>query len=152
LTGVAIRDARVEDHAAWLPLWKGYNAVYGREGPTAIDPAITAATWARFHDPAEPMFCLVAEEAGALRGLAHGLLRRSTTMLAPSCYLQDLFTDEAARGRGVGRALIEAVAARARALGAGRLYWQTHESNAPARRLYDALAVHAGFIVYRMEV
>jgi GNAT superfamily N-acetyltransferase len=62
-------------------------------------------------------------------------------------YLQDLYTAASARGRGVGRALIDAVAERARAAGTTRLYWQTHESNHAARRLYATLAKHSGFIV-----
>jgi RimJ/RimL family protein N-acetyltransferase len=44
--------------------------------------------------------------------------------------------------------LIEAVYARAREQGLQRVYWQTHESNAAARRLYDQVAKNEGFIVY----
>ena len=73
-------------------------------------------------------------------------------MLAPICYLQDLFTVQAARGRGVGRALIEAVYERARNAGSARVYWQTHETNATARALYDQVAQWYGFIVYRRDV
>ena len=73
----------------------------------------------------------------------------NTTMIGPTCYLQDLFTAESARGLGVGRALIEAVCARARALGATRVYWQTHETNSAAMRLYDQVAEKSGFVVYR---
>ena len=69
-----------------------------------------------------------------------------------SCYLQDLFTEEAARGGGVGRALIEAVYERARAAGLKRVYWQTHETNATAMRLYDGVAERSGFVVYRKFV
>ena len=65
-----------------------------------------------------------------------------------ACYLQDLFTDEAARGRGAARALIEGVAAAARERGADRLYWHTQEGNARARVLYDKVARFTGFIRY----
>ena len=65
------------------------------------------------------------------------------------CYLQDLFTAPEARGRGAGRALIEAVYERANSAGASRVYWLTHESNATARALYDTLADRPGFIQYR---
>jgi GNAT superfamily N-acetyltransferase len=143
-----IRPIRREDHAAWLPLWEGYNAFYGRSGPTALDPAITAMTWSRFFDPYEPVHALVAEQDGALLGLTHYLYHRSTTALGPNCYLQDLFTTPAARGQGVGRALIEGVVERAREAGAARVYWQTQESNAAGRLLYDKVAQHLGFIVY----
>ena len=105
----------------------------------------------RFFDAYEPVHALVAEIDGRLVGLAHYLFQRSTTAIGPNCYLQDLFTSEAARGRGVGRALIEAVCARARDAGSQRLYWQTHETNATAMRLYDQVAERSGFVVYRRQ-
>ena len=146
---ILIRPATTADYAAWKPLWDGYNAFYGRSGPTALPEEITRTTWARFHDPAEPVHALVAERDGSLLGLAHYLFHRSTIDIGPACYLQDLFTSEAARGKGVGRALIEQVAERARQAGAGRLYWHTYQDNATARLLYDKVATHAGAIVYR---
>jgi len=92
---------------------------------------------------------LVAERDGSLLGLAHYLFHRSTIQLEPSCYLQDLFTVPAARGHGVGRALIERVYEIARAAKVPRVYWQTHETNATAMRLYDQVAEKSGFVVYR---
>ncbi|HLH91235.1 MAG TPA: GNAT family N-acetyltransferase [Xanthobacteraceae bacterium] len=151
-TALIIRPIERADYARWLPLWDGYNAFYGRSGPTALAPEITQATWARFFDPAEPVHALVAERGAELLGLAHYLFHRSTTLLAPICYLHDLFTAQAARGAGVGRALIEAVYERARAAGSARVYWQTHQTNATARALYDKVAAHYGFIVYRKDV
>lgn len=149
---VAIRPARPADFAAWLPLWEGYNAFYERCGPTAVSEAMTRTTWARFFDGTEPMEALVAEQAGALVGFVHIIFHRNTTMMGPTCYLQDLFAAPALRGRGVGRALIEAAAARAKDAGAARLYWQTQEGNATARLLYDRIATRSGFIVYRMDL
>lgn len=146
---LVLRGVEARDHARWLPLWDGYNAFYGRHGATALPRAVTEATWARFLDPAEPVHALVAERDGNLLGLAHYLFHRSTILLGPTCYLQDLYTLEAARGAGVGRALIEAVYARAGAAGAARVYWQTHETNATAMRLYDRVAERSGFVVYR---
>jgi GNAT superfamily N-acetyltransferase len=146
---VTIRPVRREDFAAWLKLWDGYNAFYGRSGPTALPAEITQTTWSRFFDVYEPMHALVAESAGGLLGLTHFLYHRSTIALGPVCYLQDLFTVEAARGRGVGRALIEAVYERAQGAGSSRVYWQTHETNATAMRLYDRIAEKSGFLVYR---
>ena len=146
---VTIRPVTKNDYAQWLPLWDGYNAFYGRSGATALAPEITRTTWARFFDADEPMHALVAEEDGRLSGLAHYLYHRSTTSIGPSCYMQDLFTHPEARGRGVGRLLIEAVYAVARAAGSPRVYWQTHETNATAMRLYDQVAEKSGFLVYR---
>ena len=146
---LAIRPTVPDDYPAWKPLWDGYNAFYGREGPTALAQEVTDTTWARFHDPDEPVHALVAEEGGKLVGLTHYLFHRSTSAIAPICYLQDLFTAPEVRGKGVGRALIEEVYRRARAAGAFRVYWQTHETNATARVLYDKVAEQSGFIVYR---
>lgn len=144
-----IRPIRLNDFAAWKPLWDGYNAFYGRSGETALAPEITEMTWSRFFDPNEPVHAIVAESSGALLGLAHFLYHRSTTHINVVCYLQDLFTVEAARGKGVGHSLINAVYDRAKAAGSPRVYWQTHNTNAVARRLYDKVAEDSGFIVYR---
>lgn len=148
MTGASVRPVVRTDYDQWLPLWHGYNAFYGRSGVTALDPEITATTWARFFDEAEPVHALVAEQDGTLVGLTHYLFHRSTNAIAQTCYLQDLFTSAAARGRGVGRALIEAVYVRAREAGSPRVYWQTHESNATAMRLYDQVSERSGFLVY----
>lgn len=144
-----IRPVRRADYDEWISLWDAYNVFYGRSGPTALDRAITDMTWNRFFDSYEAMHAFVAEVDGRLVGVAHFLLHRSTTAIAPSCYLQDLFTSLAARRRGIGRSLIEAVYLWAQSHGCGRVYWQTHESNAPAQALYDSLAERSGFIVYR---
>lgn len=144
-----IRPVAPADLAQWRPLWDGYNAFYGRSGPTALAEEITRTTWMRFFDVNEPVHALVAEHDGRLVGLVHYLFHRSTTLLGPTCYLQDLFTDAALRGHGVGRALIAAVAKRARASGASRVYWMTHESNTTAMRLYNQVAEKPGFLIYR---
>ena len=148
---INIRPIEQQDYAAWLPLWEGYNAFYGRAGETALAEEITRATWARFFDRAEPIFAIVAEHDGQLLGLTHYLFHRSTTRVELTCYLQDLFTATHARGKGVGRSLIEAVCSAAKANGVKRVYWQTHETNAVGRMLYDKVAHHLGFIVYARD-
>ncbi|MDR6860857.1 GNAT family N-acetyltransferase [Variovorax guangxiensis] len=149
---ILVRPVAQDDHAAWRPLWDGYNAFYGRQGETALAEHITQTTWRRFFDPGEPMFALVAQEQGEVVGLAHGLFHRSMTRIEPVCYLSDLYTLGSKRGRGIGRLLIEAVYDHAKAAGASRVYWQTHESNAAGRMLYEKLAKHLGFIVYTKEL
>ncbi|QJQ00350.1 GNAT family N-acetyltransferase [Herbaspirillum rubrisubalbicans] len=147
-----IRSAQQDDYPQWKILWDDYNAFYGRSGATALPLQITHATWSRIHDASEPVHALVAESEGKLLGLAHYLYHRNTILIGPTCYLQDLFTTEAARGRGVARALIEQLYRRAADEGAERVYWHTHHSNATARRLYDTLAIDSGFIVYRKNL
>jgi len=140
-----IRPVGSDERAQWEPLWKGYLTFY----KTMIPEEATAATWARLHDPAEPMFVLGTYVDGKLLGIVHYLFHRSTWTVGNYCYLQDLFVADEARGRGLGRALIEAVYTEARKAGASRVYWLTHETNAPARALYDTLADRPGFIQYR---
>ena len=133
------------DWREWLPLWRGYHLFYKN------DPSdeVTRATWARFLDEAEPVHALVAERAGHLIGAVHYLYHRNTWMIERVCYLQDLFTSAAARGNGVGRALIKGVYAQAQRAGSARVYWQTHETNHTAMLLYDNVAEKSGFVVYR---
>ena len=146
---LSVRFVVRADYEQWLPLWDGYNAFYGRSGATALAPEITRMTWARFFDGYEPVHGLVAESGGQLLGLTHYLFHRSTTAIEPVCYLQDLFTSNAARGRGIGRALINRVYEQARLAGSSRVYWQTHQTNLTAMQLYDKVAERSGFVVYR---
>lgn len=146
-----VRPVAETDFDEWLPLWDGYNQFYERTGKSALDEEVTTTTWARFFDPDEPIFAMVAEDDGRLVGLVHYLFHRSTSRLELTCYLQDLFTLPTERGKGVGRALIEAVSDRVHAEGIKRVYWQTHETNAPGRRLYDSVAENQGFIVYVLD-
>ena len=88
-----IRPARETDFERWLPLWQGYQEFYRARIP---DEA-TRATWNRFFDEKEPVYCLVAERNGKLVGLAHYLFHRSTWLVEPSCYLNDLFVDPSGR-------------------------------------------------------
>lgn len=134
------------DRAAWDTLFTGYNVFYGR----TPDQAFLDRAWARF-EPGTDLHALGAKAGGELVGIAHFFVHPSTT--GPDvCYLQDLFTSAAARGKGVGRALIEAIADWARERGCGRVYWLTREDNTTARRLYDQVAVNKGFIQYQIPL
>jgi GNAT superfamily N-acetyltransferase len=145
---LTIRHLRPDEFDAWLPLWKGYQSFY----KTVIPDDVTALTWQRFHDANEPMHVLGAFEGEMLLGITHYIFHRTCWSAAPTCYLQDLFTVSASRGKGVGRALIEAVRAEAAKLGSVRIYWQTHETNAEAQVLYNKVAERSGFIVYRKPI
>ena len=81
-----VRAVAPSDLVQWRPLWDGYNAFYGRSGPTALAEEVTHTTWARFFDAIEPVHALVAEHDGRLFGLVHYLFHRSTTLLGPTCY------------------------------------------------------------------
>lgn len=149
---ILVRDVQRRDFAEWKTLWDGYNEFYGRKGETALPELITNMTWSRFFDGYEPVHALVAERSAHLVGLVHYLFHRSSTVLTSNCYLQDLFTNENARGQGVGRALIQEVYRRAERAGSPRVYWQTHETNTHAMKLYDQVAEKSGFLVYRKNL
>ncbi|HZX51288.1 MAG TPA: GNAT family N-acetyltransferase [Pseudomonas sp.] len=140
-----IRPVTAADHAAWLPLWQSYLDFYQAE----IAAEVSAITWQRFLEPAEPMHAALAWQDGRAVGLVHFIYHRSCWTVGDYCYLQDLFVADGRRGDGIGRLLIEHVYARARAAGASRVHWLTQESNSNARQLYDRIADRSGFIQYR---
>ena len=140
-----IRAVTAADYAGWLPLWRGYQAFYRVDIPAAV----TAETWRRLLDPAEPMWAALAVASGRAVGLVHWIRHRSCWTEGDYVYLQDLFVAPEARGGGVGRRLIEHVYDAARTAGCARVYWLTHETNHEAMTLYDKVAERSGFVQYR---
>jgi GNAT superfamily N-acetyltransferase len=145
---INVRALRADERAAWEPLWQGYLTFY----KATIADEVTSLTWARLHDPAEPMHVLGAFEGDVLLGIVHYIFHRSTWTVGPYVYLQDLFTVAESRGKGVGRALINAVYDKAAEAGASRVYWLTHETNAEAMVLYNKVADRSGFLQYRKQM
>jgi GNAT superfamily N-acetyltransferase len=145
MSEIVIRPVPAGERTDWEPLWRGYQTFYKADLPDETSDV----TWARLHDPHEPMGVLGAYVDGRLCGIVHYLFHRSCWTIGDYCYLQDLYVAEEARNLGLGRALIAAVEDKARAAGASRVYWLTHETNAVARSLYDKLADRSGFIQYR---
>lgn len=143
---VDVRPLTTQDREQWLELWRGYLHFY----QTQLSQDVTDLTWSRILDPEAPIHGLCADDgSGELLGIVHYLFHPVTGAAGPRCYLEDLFTSPAARGRGVGRALIESVYAAADARGADQVYWLTQEFNATARRLYDQVAQATPFMKYR---
>lgn len=141
---VSVRPLAAADRAAWDALWRGYLDFY----ETSLPQAQYDLTFARYLDPAEPMFAYLAEAEGKPIGLVHIILHRSGWMKDATCYLQDLFVSADARGTRAGRALIQHIYDVVKAAGGARVYWLTQESNATARVLYDRIAARTGFIQY----
>lgn len=145
---VFIREVKQADLQPWRDYWAQYQAFYQVD----LGPAITERTWARFFDPAEPMHCAVATDGEQLFGFVHYVFHRSTWGRNDFCYLEDLFVCPSARGRMIGKQLIEFVQDQARQQQCDRLYWHTQESNRTAQRLYDWIAEKPGVIEYRMPL
>ena len=132
------------DRPRWTELWRAYLDFYH----TTMPEQVYDHTWSRLL-AGEELHGLTARADGTIVGITHFLFHPSAWTLTPVCYLQDLFTGEAARGKGIGRALINGVYDQARHAGCGRVYWQTHETNRTAMQLYDKVAERSGFVVYR---
>ena len=145
---LTIRDAAPQDEAGWRDLWAQYLTFYD----VTLAPQVTTATWARLMDPASPVKARLALDAGQMVGFAIHLHHPSTWVLGEDCYLEDLFLTAEARGKGLGRALIEDLMTLARARGWHRLYWHTDEDNTTARRLYDRFTASDGHIRYRLTL
>ncbi|MEV0386985.1 GNAT family N-acetyltransferase [Nonomuraea sp. NPDC050643] len=136
------------DRAAWEELFRAYIDFYQRVEPDSM----YERAWQEFRADTR-LHAFGARLDGRLVGITHFFTHANTS--APDtdvCYLQDLYTDADVRGRGVARALIEAVTEWARGRGCSRVYWNTHESNATARLLYDKVAENRGFIRYQIEL
>jgi GNAT superfamily N-acetyltransferase len=145
---VKIKTVSASDFYRWLSLWKSYQRFY----EVAIPESVTLETWARFLEPAEPVYAALAFVGKQACGLVHSIYHRSTWTTNDDCYLQDLFVSDDARGSGVGRALVEHVYAEASRRGSRRVHWLTHESNHIGMRLYDRIADRSGFVQYRKAI
>jgi GNAT superfamily N-acetyltransferase len=145
---MTVRRLVPADCDEWTSLWNGYLAFYEHELPDDV----TETTWQHLVGDDESMVGLGAVDQGELVGICHLVFHPSTWSASTYCYLEDLFVHPRRRSTGAGRALIEAAEDTARQAGSTTLYWQTHETNATARRLYDRVARHRGFLVYEVEL
>ncbi|MGB0660879.1 MAG: GNAT family N-acetyltransferase [Mangrovicoccus sp.] len=141
---VTLRPLTSDDRQSWGKLWGAYLEFYGATRP----PEIYDLTFARLLDPDRPQHGILAELDGEAVGLVHFIFHAHNWHAADVCYLQDLFAQPHSRGKGVGRALIEAVYDRADAAGAADVYWLTQDFNTTARALYDQVAGVTPFIKY----
>ncbi|RYY91253.1 MAG: GNAT family N-acetyltransferase [Comamonadaceae bacterium] len=139
-----IRSVLPADQPAWRRLWAGYCDFYDVRLPADV----TQRTWKRILDPDSGVMCILAEVEGQVVGFAHCVVHENTWEIQPVCYLEDLYVDPAARGHGVGKALLEWLRNAMRAEGWARLYWVTHKDNARARALYDQFTGADDFVRY----
>lgn len=148
MSDVSIRPIDIADRSAWEVLWRGYIEFY----KASIPENQYELTWTRLLDPEWNEYGFVAVVDGEVVGITHYSFQNSTWAPKNYCYLEDLFVDPDIRGLGVGRALIDAVLAEAKAAGSSRLYWNTDATNETARRLYDSYVAASGKVQYRVQL
>jgi GNAT superfamily N-acetyltransferase len=144
MDALEIRHVTEADHAAWAPLWRGYQSFYEVDLPDVA----TKTLWARLLDPQITMYGAIAWDGTAAVGVVHWLLHRFTWTVEDLCYLNDLFVLPDRRAQGIGRRLIEHVYEAARSAGSTEVYWLTHETNTTGQALYNKVAQRTGFIHY----
>ncbi|MEC9244927.1 MAG: GNAT family N-acetyltransferase [Pseudomonadota bacterium] len=148
MSDITIRPLAKTDEAEWRRLWTDYLTFY----KTSVPEEVYATTWKRLFDDGEyEPNGLIAEVDGKPVGLVHYMLHRTCWTVGNNCYLQDLYADPAVRGKGIGRALIEAVYEKADEAGAANVYWMTQDFNETARKLYDRIAKLTPFIKYQRK-
>ncbi len=146
MSDVTIRPMTEADHADWRRLWTEYLKFY----EAAVPEEVYASTWARLFDDGEyEPRGFIATVDGKAVGLVHYILHRTCWSVKNNCYLQDLYADPEVRGKGIGRALIEAVYAEGERLDTNGVYWMTQHFNETARKLYDRIGTLTPFIKYQ---
>jgi GNAT superfamily N-acetyltransferase len=142
---LTIRPIETGDKPEWKPLWQAYLAFY----ETALPDTVYDTTFERLVSPDHPaQNGLLALQDGQVTGLVHFIYHPHNWRIEPVCYLQDLYVAPDARNGGAGRALIEAVYARADRDGCPSVYWLTQDFNTTARQLYDRIGTLTPFIKY----
>jgi len=143
-----VRPLKAEDKSQWTLLWQGYLEFY----KTELSDEQSELTWQRLLNKDFNLHCLVVEVDGKIQGITHYSFQTSTWAHKNYCYLEDLFTAPASRGKGLGRLLIDSVKDIAVSAGSSRLYWNTDETNATARKLYDSYSLDSGKVQYRISL
>ncbi len=143
---ILIRGMQMDDRAQWLAAWRDFRS---GETDKPLPEELIETTWRRFLTPDVPLHAAGAFEDGQMLGFVHYLFHYSVSSIGPLCYLQTLYTAPGARGKGIGRSLIETVCTAAKEAGSPRVYWQMHADNAAARILYEKVAERTDFVQYR---
>ncbi|SFR99790.1 Acetyltransferase (GNAT) family protein [Agrococcus baldri] len=144
MSEISVRALAAADRERWQELFHGYRTFYGNPH----DDAVAERVWQWALDPARQVQALVAELDGEVVGIAHWRRFARPSVGETGIYLDDLFADPAARGKGVGRALIARLQAIAAHEGASVVRWITADDNATAQRLYDRVATKTRWLTY----
>ena len=149
---MAVRVERIDRESLALvePLFADYQRFYEVE---QIDQARNHTFLERFVDGDEEGWLFGAFEEDRILGFACLHRSKSSLRAADTILLYDLFVLAEARGKGVGRLLIEKGLEVARDAGAALLEWSTAPDNETAQRLYDSIpgAEKSSWLVYEVE-
>lgn len=143
-----VRPIAPGDRKRWEELFLAYGVFYEEQ----FEPPLVEGVWEWLMKENHPVQCFVAEIEGVVVGFAHLRFQPDTFTAGAGWFLDDLFTDPDARGRGVATALISRLDDYATEHGGGTLRWITAADNARARRLYDTLATPTTWVTYEREV
>ena len=135
MSAVRVRPARAEESAILAETANDLNDHVGIHGRPFTPERIRADAFG----PDAAFIPLVAELDGAVAGYAFFSLGYNTDVAARSMWLHDIFVAPAARGQGVGYALMAAVAAETVRAGGALLEWGVHTANAGALEFYRRL-------------
>lgn len=145
-----LRRAEPADLDALLPLIEAYQAFYE---VAPVETAVNQAFFSRFLGGDEIGWIYVADSGDGPLGFACFYRHKSSLSATDTVLMNDLFVVEAARGSGVGRALINQGLDLARESGASCLEWSTAPDNATAQRLYDSFPVQkTTWLTYELPV
>jgi GNAT superfamily N-acetyltransferase len=140
-----VRAAVPGDFDRWRELFEGYCDFY------QIEPPDVGVVWSWIHDPASPVECLLAVDAGDRAvGLAHFRPFHRPSRAAIGGFLDDLFVDPAVRGGGAADALLLALKRLAAERGWNVVRWITADDNHRARAKYDQYATRTMWVTYDM--
>ena len=126
-------------------LLAAFRAWMGRDRPT--DASLRTSVDRLLRDPGTE-FLLGSADEGPATAIAQLRFRWTVWWAAEDCWIEDVFVTEAARGSGLGRAMVRAALDRAGERGCRRADLDTDPDNVAARRLYASLGFREGPQLY----
>lgn len=145
---ISIQPVEQYDRRDWEGLYRGYAEFY----KVPMNNEILETVWEWIFDPTRRFYAIVAkEDGGPAVGLMHFRAMPSPVRGTEVGFLDDLFVDPGARGRGVADRLFEELSNRARGYGWPVVRWITRDDNYRARGVYDRVATRTDWLTYELS-
>ena len=141
---VTVRPLDRSDEPRWRELFRGYRQFYRL--PESED--VVSRVWGWLTDPEHECEAVVAEAEEVVVAIGHYRRFSRPSTGTTGVWLDDLFTDPDARGRGAARAVIAHVRGVAGSDGLSVVRWITAEDNHTAQALYDQVANRTHWVTY----